>query len=663
MATISCTTKFDLTASPTKLFAFLDTSNWAGQGIALADVNGCFDKIIDPDGNEYYSNDDFSDSGCDIWIVNSLDNQLAIPLPLNAGVVKQGDYTIIYKVYNKDTEEYYTQEYNFTFSYESPEVCITQDVDCLSPLFKSYDVTSYAKAGAELTLIRAHKLIFPAGSAGAGSPVSTAANTITTNTFYEGTQTTTVGSSLEYTFEDGLIVQDYVSGSLEKLVNCEDICSIACCLRTLESNMRRARTTNTVKYEELRQTFGLVMGYVGLIRFAIQCNKNDLVDIYLGYIKDEANCTDDCRCTDDNAQVVGLGSIGFNIVVATGGAPVEVETVVDGGTTTYYVSLSDTFIASVAALHNTVVAQGTNITVTSSTAGDGTVTYTVNGLSPTVQIANTVFVAKNGNDSTGLIERLDKPFLTVAAARAAIAAGYTGGSAPSATNRIRMVVFSGLWTEAINLLNFVDYDLNDAVFNVSTGQSPLITDNGVAADCVIYGVAELTRSNGGTNPLGVQIGHASSNVTVNAKKILAYNYAIAGSAGTLTVNCPSISSTNAIGILNSGATMVINNAVITSSTSLAVSTQAATVSNLKLTNCKLVAGTATNQAALGNAGTGEVIVKDCIFVADGVGGGIAVTNDVYVYGRCVSNKAVTGAGSLLVGTVANYGFVVDAAVV
>lgn len=40
-------------------------------------------------------------------------------------------------------------------------------------------------------------------------------------------------------------------------------------------------------------------------------------------------------------------------------------------------------------------------------------------------IANMVFVSKNGNDSTGLAERLDKPFLTVAAAQAAASFGFT----------------------------------------------------------------------------------------------------------------------------------------------------------------------------------------------------------------------------------------------
>ncbi len=38
---------------------------------------------------------------------------------------------------------------------------------------------------------------------------------------------------------------------------------------------------------------------------------------------------------------------------------------------------------------------------------------------------NMVFVAKNGSDSTGLVNRLDKPFLTILAAQSATTSGYT----------------------------------------------------------------------------------------------------------------------------------------------------------------------------------------------------------------------------------------------
>lgn len=66
------------------------------------------------------------------------------------------------------------------------------------------------------------------------------------------------------------------------------------------------------------------------------------------------------------------------------------------------------------------------------------------GASATVPISNTVFVSKTGSDSTGLAERLDKPFLTISAA---ITAGIA--LSPDYGQRITIVVFGGVYTEDV----------------------------------------------------------------------------------------------------------------------------------------------------------------------------------------------------------------------
>jgi hypothetical protein len=85
-------------------------------------------------------------------------------------------------------------------------------------------------------------------------------------------------------------------------------------------------------------------------------------------------------------------------------------------------------------------------------------------------IKNVVFVSKNGNDSTGLVERLDKPFLTITAATNAIIAAY-----PVRTNneRVMVWVFDGYYEEHIVLKKFVDFELTNIVLNGT------ITDNNV----------------------------------------------------------------------------------------------------------------------------------------------------------------------------------------
>ena len=65
-------------------------------------------------------------------------------------------------------------------------------------------------------------------------------------------------------------------------------------------------------------------------------------------------------------------------------------------------------------------------------------------------IENTVFVTKNGNDGTGLIERLDKPFLTITAAISA---------AVNATKPMTVMVYPGTYAENMVLKNAIDVHL------------------------------------------------------------------------------------------------------------------------------------------------------------------------------------------------------------
>lgn len=378
MSTISAKTTFRLDLNP-KVFNFLDTTDWAGQGIPLANVNGCF-SIVTPSGVTYYNNTNFSNAGCDIRMAVSLNNQIPINLPLNSeGVVEPGTYIITYTTYNSVTLLYSTQQYSLTYNYSSPVISINNSADCLSPLFLSVDNTDYVKTGTVLTMVRTHTLYFPAGSAGFGSPITSTGATIPTSVFYPGTQTTSISTTLSYVFADGLVVQDLVSGSKAFLVDCKDVCNIMCCIINFESQMTSMRTSNYQKYlDDFRYQWTEIMGYVGMIRLAISCGDPADVSGYLQKIKDIANCTDACCTAADNfAPVQGLGAI--NVIVQSGGLPVVVTAVVAAGTTTYTITLSDAFIAKVNNSYNSIVAPGDNIGVTVVTAVDGTKTYTVNG--------------------------------------------------------------------------------------------------------------------------------------------------------------------------------------------------------------------------------------------------------------------------------------------
>ncbi len=332
MATISFNTTFDLTTSPNPTITFTDTTNWAGQGIALADVNGCF-NIVAPSGVTIYNNTDFTNGGCDINMVNSLDSQQTISFTPEAGV-----YTITYTVYDSNLLVYSTKINTYDYQYESPEVEIEQEVDCITPLFTSNDITEYDVDGVTPTKTEVHTIYYPNGSAGQGSPVVGAGVTLSTGTFYNGTQTTTILSDLEYTFSDGLTVIDQIEGSKEILVDCTYICAIYCCLRAAEQRMENNRGVNQVKFNLYKDEFEQIMALVQLSKLAIECGKDDDVNGYLTQIKSIANCTDDCSCGDTPSLVTGIGGGGgggqiYDVVSANADITVSSNTV--GNTTTF----------------------------------------------------------------------------------------------------------------------------------------------------------------------------------------------------------------------------------------------------------------------------------------------------------------------------------------
>lgn len=400
MATISFSTKFNLASTP-KVFNFTDTSDYAGQGIALINVNGCF-NITSPSGTVIYNNTDFSDVGCDIKRSSSDQNQLVIQLPLGTdGFPESGVYTIVYTVYDNDLETYSSVTNSYTYEYTRPLVCISQTVDCISPLFTSTDITNYTVNNVIPTIFETHTLSFPVGSG--LSPIFGSSPVISVGfaQFANGTQTTVIESALTYTFPDGLIVYDFVTGIQEVVVDCTDTCAIYCCVRSIEQQMNAAMTTNVTRYEELTHLFTQIMSLVGLVSLARTCNKGADISGYLNLIKSLANCTDDCSCGTNPSLVTGLGGLINDVVVQSGGEPITVTAETVGSTTTYTIYFSAAILSTINSLYNTEVVAGDNITVTESIAGILR-TYTVNGLNTTVSAGSGITVTSEPGETPGV---------------------------------------------------------------------------------------------------------------------------------------------------------------------------------------------------------------------------------------------------------------------
>lgn len=81
-----------------------------------------------------------------------------------------------------------------------------------------------------------------------------------------------------------------------------------------------------------------------------------------------------------------------------------------------------------------------------------------------IVVKNTAYVMKNGSDTTGLIERFDKPFLTIVAAVNALRATYNDATR-TPTNRFKVIVEDGTYTEtsALYLYPYIDFDFGNSV--------------------------------------------------------------------------------------------------------------------------------------------------------------------------------------------------------
>jgi hypothetical protein len=144
-------------------------------------------------------------------------------------------------------------------------------------------------------------------------------------------------------------------------------------------------------------------------------------------------------------------------------------------------------------------------------------TITVNNYTITngqvVNIANTVFVAKSGNDGTGVRQRLDLPFLTI---RAALTAAFP---------RDVIVVFPGTYEEINPLslhdsVNFHFIGKGTVQLVTSLASSPIFTDSNLNAVSVIDGEGWTFEARSTQNVL---LQTAPSNVTFIADRIISSN--------------------------------------------------------------------------------------------------------------------------------------------
>ncbi len=388
-------TTFDLTTIP-KTFSLTDTTDYAAASIPLTGVFGNF-MITSPSGVVIWNNTQY-DSNADI-VINNTTSISTIPLPNLANQAPEtGVYTIKYTVYIDDgsnTPYYITDTQTYNFIYTSPVACLVPQVDCISPLFTVSDTTNYIVNSVTPTINRELILSYPAGSG--GSPITnTTSATITTSTFYNGLQVTTVRSDLSFAYSN-FFVSDRVLGTKSINVDCAFVCQLYCCLKSLNNRLDAAMGVNEITFGIISTQFQLVMSKMELLFLAVDCGKQNDANTLISQIKVLANCTNDCTCTDGTPSLVtGIGGLSnANVVVVSAGSPITVTPVTVSGITTYTIAFDQNLVNKINNSYNTVI-----------TSNDATITVTASGIISDVQTydLSANYVVYNRLEFTALIQ-------------------------------------------------------------------------------------------------------------------------------------------------------------------------------------------------------------------------------------------------------------------
>lgn len=294
----------------------------------------------------------------------------------------------------------------------------------------------------------------------------------------------------------------------------------------------------------------------------------------------------------------------------------------------------------------------------------------------TKAVAKTIYVdSLKGSDTAGQVENPLRPFATIAAAHTASAAYYTGGTAPSSSNIITIVII-GAFSETIQLKSFHNYDIERATLTGGFSDSTVL--GGVT--CSIYGQGTIS------NAIAIFLSYAST-VYVDVKSIDGA-VSVSGS-GTLNIRAKAWSYSSSSLITFAAGTINVSDTVM-SCTGYSMLVSNATGGAVKFVNCemtgnqeilKTVTGSNSSTAIfkfcklkttgtnydtinlLTNTGSNLTLeLYSCTLVANGTGNSIdaAQATNVKIYGSCETNLTHdTGNVTLQIGTVANGRFLID----
>ncbi len=275
---------------------------------------------------------------------------------------------------------------NATYSDVIPPVVIETDVDCFCGRLQSTDETNYPSTA--IINSRTHKVFYPAALN--ITPITSSNAIVIVSPIYTNTWTSTITTDLTITNADGSTIDVIITGSEEFVVDCDlSLCQISCCLMALNNRYLNDKTSNPVKAAVYLAQLNRAFQLVELFRLNQQCGNETAAANQLTELRQVANCTSGCGCSDNSIpQIIvptcGSGGSGSTTVV-TAGTGITVTTTVNGNIVTYSVKIADSVMAIINSLAPVNVVGGTGITVVKTVVG-GVDTYTVTNTAPFVPL-------------------------------------------------------------------------------------------------------------------------------------------------------------------------------------------------------------------------------------------------------------------------------------
>jgi hypothetical protein len=376
---------FDL---PNEEFILTDLTDYTGVTGTLTAIF----SVTDPTGTLYQST---------IALPATIPN-IAIPT-LVSGAVIPGLYTFNLNIADSVSATDIDLDKTYTYSYETPTVDVNMTVDCIYPLLTSTDSTDYTISGiTPTTLTRSHVLQYPPATSQADYTVTTAilqTGTVYTLVGQPLQHSATVTTTLEYAMTSRITILDEAIGTGYIDVSCDNsLCDVYCALKCKWQDYENQKCKNKTLADKAMSDFIEMTAYARMIESAMKCGKGDDITAYVAAINALGGC-DGCGCDDgDPILVTGLGAtVGGGSVynVVSGGSPIVITSATVGDTTTFTVTIDSAVVAKITSLRNSIVEAGTNISVTPTTAIDGTVTYTVNSLASAPDSLSFVITSDN----------------------------------------------------------------------------------------------------------------------------------------------------------------------------------------------------------------------------------------------------------------------------